>query len=155
MPTAEQTEFKAYLDKHGVEEAMSVAVDRLMKMKERPPDPVAAIGRILCEIGATATKPEDNEAQAALRTKVGTVLAPLKEASSAAATTHKHALPEALQKFVTPDLAAGPLGPREAQGQGPARVDEAVGGAGPQGLCAADRGLRRTQPHRNHGCKGM
>ena len=52
MPTAEQTRFKAYLDKHGVEEAMSFAVDRLMKMKERPPDPVAAIGRILCGIDA-------------------------------------------------------------------------------------------------------
>ena len=101
MPTAEQTEFKAYLDKHGVEEAMSVAVDRLMKMKERPPDPVAFIGRILCSIDATATKPEDTEAQAALRTKVGTVLAPLKGTTETEKSTHKHALPEALQKFVT------------------------------------------------------
>ena len=101
MPTAEQTEFKAYLDKHGVEEAMSVAVNRLMKMKERPPDPVATIGRILCSIDATATKPEDTEAQAALRTKVGTVLAPLKGTTETEKSTHKHALPEALQKFVT------------------------------------------------------
>ena len=61
MPTAEQTEFKAYLDKHGVEEAMSVAVNRLMKMKERPPDPVATIGRMLCSIATSATKPEDTK----------------------------------------------------------------------------------------------
>ncbi len=61
MPTAEQTRFKAYLDKHGVEEAMSFAVDRLMKMKERPPDPVATIGRILCSIATSATKPEDTK----------------------------------------------------------------------------------------------
>ena len=98
---AEMAEAAAYLDKHGVEEAMSVAVNRLMKMKERPPDPVAFIGRILCSIDATATKPEDTEAQAALRTKVGTVLAPFKEAHAKEKSTHKHALPEALQKFVT------------------------------------------------------
>ena len=52
------------------------------------------------------------------------------------------------ERLLGPDLAAGPLGPREARGQVPARGDEAVGGAGPQGLCAADRGLRRTQPRR-------
>ena len=56
---------------------MSVAVNRLMKMKERPPDPVAFIGRSSAG-RRRATKPEDTEAQAALRTKVGTVLAPLK-----------------------------------------------------------------------------
>ena len=104
MPTAEEiASFKAYLDKHGVEEAMSFAVDKVMR--ERPPNPVATIGRILCGIDANATKPEDTEAQAALRTKVGTVLAPFKEAHAKEKSTHKHALPE-LDAYLTMDEVA-------------------------------------------------
>ena len=47
---AEMAEAAAYLEQHRVTEAMSLAVNQVMK--ERPPDPVAAIGRILCGIDA-------------------------------------------------------------------------------------------------------
>ena len=123
MPTAEEiASFKAYLAEHGVEEAMSVAVDRVMK--ERPPDPVAAIGRILCGIDAAApaatpteltasgaarpsSEPATKELQE-LRAKMDALLAPLQQAveAEAAGAAHATKLPAGLKDFKP--LAAEP-----------------------------------------------
>ena len=120
---AEMAEAAAYLEQHRVTEAMSLAVNQVMK--ERPPDPVAAIGRILCGIDAAApaatptqltagsgaaapaSQPATKELQE-LRTKMDGLLAPLQQAAEAEAAGAAHAtkLPAGLKDFKP--LAAEP-----------------------------------------------
>ena len=120
---AEMAEAAAYLEQHRVTEAMSLAVNQVMK--ERPPDPVAAIGRILCGIDAAATaatptqltagsgaaapasQPATKELQE-LRAKMDGLLAPLQQAAEAEAAGAAHAtkLPAGLKDFKP--LAAEP-----------------------------------------------
>ena len=120
---AEMAEAAAYLEQHRVTEAMSLAVNQVMK--ERPPDPVAAIGRILCGIDAAApaatptqltagsgaaapaSQPATKELQE-LRAKMDALLAPLQQAAEAEAAGAAHAtkLPAGLKDFKP--LAAEP-----------------------------------------------
>ena len=120
---AEMAEAAAYLEQHRVTEAMSVAVNQVMK--ERPPDPIAAIGRILCGIDAAApaatptqlttgsgaaapaSQPATKELQE-LRAKMDALLAPLQQAAEAEAAGAAHAtkLPAGLKDFKP--LAAEP-----------------------------------------------